>query len=338
MSSDYSKKKNAELEDLLKARSLPHTGKKADLIARLVQHDAQKSTPTPAPTPAPAPAPAPTASTAPADDEIDWDDEAIVDTPPSAPVKSKAPPVAAASSATGVYALASGGIGPISNPTAVPNQVVATDPSTTHDLTVSAPVPGSGPKAEAKAEADPSKTVSPDPAPPPPPTDYSRNVPRTDLETELAKRKARALRFGLVESESNTDTIKALERAKRFGTGTLGDVNGLKALDKPLTEKRTGQGKRGRAEDGQDAPNKRVDSGRSQERRGGRSQERGGRRGAVRKGNSGQRNGGGGGGRRGRSGQRDRGADRTRSQNRLSLSEKDRWAAEARKKRFAAAA
>lgn len=41
MAIDYTKKKNFELEVLLKARSLPHTGRKAVLIARLQKYDAE---------------------------------------------------------------------------------------------------------------------------------------------------------------------------------------------------------------------------------------------------------------------------------------------------------
>lgn len=36
---DYSKKTNAELQEILKSRSLPHTGRKADLVARLNEAD-----------------------------------------------------------------------------------------------------------------------------------------------------------------------------------------------------------------------------------------------------------------------------------------------------------
>ena len=38
---DYAKKTNADLVELLKARSLPHTGKKAEMVARLQEDDAK---------------------------------------------------------------------------------------------------------------------------------------------------------------------------------------------------------------------------------------------------------------------------------------------------------
>ena len=39
---DYAKKTVAELQELLKARSLPHTGKKAELVSRLSEDDKSK--------------------------------------------------------------------------------------------------------------------------------------------------------------------------------------------------------------------------------------------------------------------------------------------------------
>jgi SAP domain-containing ribonucleoprotein len=73
--SEYAKKKNDELAALCKERGLPHTGKKADLVKRLEEHDATNTST--APTPATAPAPAPVAAV---EDEIDWDDEPAAET------------------------------------------------------------------------------------------------------------------------------------------------------------------------------------------------------------------------------------------------------------------
>lgn len=39
MAAEYSKKTNAELVEILKSRSLPHTGKKADMVSRLQDAD-----------------------------------------------------------------------------------------------------------------------------------------------------------------------------------------------------------------------------------------------------------------------------------------------------------
>lgn len=246
MSTDYTKKKNAELEELLKARSLPHTGKKAELVARLQQYDADQAT-----TAAPA-----------ADDEIDWEDDALPATTPA-----------------GAAAISAGGLTQPPNPTAVPNQAIATDPSKTADLTVEAPAPTTT-----------ATTTEP-------PLDFTAGAPSTTLDAELAKRAARAARFGI--TESNEDAIKALERAKKFGTVTE-EGKSVRGLDEALPERRERRSGRG-GRDGRDA----------------------GRRGD------------------GRSGGRERGGtpkDGVRKVGGGGMSERDRIAAETRRKRFAGAA
>ena len=270
MSTDYAKKKNAELEDLLKARSLPHTGKKADLIARLQQYDTEQA------------AKSNTAASAGAEDEIDWEDDAAVAEP------------------TGAAAIAAGGLGQPANPTAVPNQVVDTDPSKTNDLTVDPPAPtADGLKAAASvedtkaAEADKKKFLP------------STGIKATSIDDELAKRQKRAARFGI--QESNEDALKALERAKRFGTGEVGDKIAVKGLDEALPERGARGQKRGRE----------GDNGGRRDDREKRSRVRGGGR-----------------NRRERSGTPKDGAKKVGS----GSNEKDRLAAEGRKKRFAATA
>ena len=260
MSTDYAKKKNAELEDLLKARSLPHNGKKADLIARLQQHDTEQA------------AKSNTAIGAGAEDEIDWEDD------------------------TAAAAVAAGGLGQPANPTAVPNQVVDIDPSKTDDLTVDSPGPTTQDAKEAASvedakatEADKKKSLPPS------------GIEATSLDDELAKRQKRAARFGI--QESNEDALKALERAKKFGTGDAGDRVAVKGLDEALPERAAKGQKRGRGRD---------DEG----RRDGRE-----KRSRVR---------GGGRNRRERSGTPKKAGN--------GLSEKDRLAAEARKKKFAVTA
>ena len=275
MSTDYAKKKNAELEDLLKARSLPHTGKKADLIARLQQYDTEQAAKSTA------------ATTAGAEDEIDWEDDA------------------AAAEPTGAAAIAAGGLGQPANPTAVPNQVVDTDPSKTNDLTVvDPPAPTTEDTKAAAAAASSVEDIKAAEA------DKKKSLPdtgiqATSLDDELAKRQKRAARFGIQESDA--DALKALERAKKFGTGDKGDRVAVKGLDEALPERTARGQKRGRG--GDDGGRKDGREKRSRVRGGGRNgRERSGTpKDGVKKAGSG-------------------------------LSEKDRLAAEARKKRFAAMA
>ncbi|KAL9132160.1 MAG: hypothetical protein Q9217_000094 [Psora testacea] len=252
MPTDYTKKKNTELEDLLKARSLPHTGRKADLVARLQRYDAEQEQ---------AASSKPTATTG--EDEIDWEDDA-----------------AAATTESGAAAIAAGGLGEVANPTAVPNQKVDIDPSKTDDLKIDPPAS----TADSK-NTDASQTATEEPAKPPP--DFTSNLQQTNLDDELAKRKKRAARFGIEETDE--EGLKTLERAKKFGT----DMQPVKGLDQALPERSR---KRGRGGD-----------------EGGK---RDGKRSRVRGGN------------------RESRADKAP---RVDLSEKDRLAAEARKKRFAAA-
>lgn len=248
MSTDYNKKKVDELQELLKARSLPHTGKKADLVARLQQHDTkQASTAKPA-----------------AEDEIDWEDDA-----------------AAASTDAGAAAIAAGGLTQPANPTAVPNQVVDTDPSKTSDLKVDPPAPAATTTAATTTEE--TKVAQ----------DFTSGAQATTLDAELEKRQKRAARFGI--TETHEDALKAIERAKKFGTGSESDKSAVKGLDEALPERRP---KRGRGTEGDG------------DRNGKRSRVRGERDGGAR------REGGGAG---------------------AGLSQKDKEAAEARRKRFAAA-
>lgn len=233
MSSDYSKMKNAELEALLKDRQLPAGGKKADMVARLVEDDQQKSATTTAP---PAAVDAQAATTSPA---------------------------AAAIAAGGTATRAP-------NPVDVPNQAQAVDPAATSDLSVAQDTTTStSAPLDATASADVATAAS----------DFSSHLAPTDVDAEIAKRKARAAKFGIKEDDS--EAIRALERAKRFGTGMPGEQQagaaaesgsmGMRRLDEALPERR--DRKRGRGEQ-QDAL---EDDGLRRRRGGGRFRGRGGR-------------------------------------------------------------
>lgn len=240
---DYAKMKNADLEALLKQRSLPHTGKKADMVARL--QEADKADPDQANAEQPA-----ASTTAPPEDEIDWDDD-TTDAKPAA---------AAASTEAGATAIKAGGQGPVANPQAVPNQVADVDPSKTDDLSVKAPE-GDGatdePAAESAAEAAPVEKK-----------DFTSGIKETTLDEELEKRKARAKKFGLPEEED--DQAKLLERAKKFGTDAA--PTGPRGLNEALPERRPKRGREA-GDEGTRGNNKRRGRGgrgdRSQGRRGG---------------------------------------------------------------------
>ncbi|OOQ90110.1 putative SAP domain protein [Penicillium brasilianum] len=297
MATDYSKKTNAELVEILKSRSLPHTGKKADLVARIQQDDETKSAEA---APAPAAAPAATETTKPdaaADDVIDWDDDVPAET-------------AQPSTEASATAIAAGGKGPVANPVAVPNQELAIDPATTNDLNVEST---GGADTAAAPEAETAPEVEKKPA-----VDYTRGLAATDLEAELAKRKKRAEKFGIVEDDETAlkEAQKQLDRAKRFGTGAAAEPGSgvsVKGLDEALPNERAR--KRGRNEQG-GRGGKRRDVGRNRNRRGDGNQNR----------NAGGQNENGG-----------KSAESGQNTQQRSWGDKDRLAMEARKKRFAAA-
>jgi len=281
---EYSKKTVAELQEILKSNSLPHTGKKAELISRLQDFDKTKEPTTEAPNP----------SSAGAEDEIDWDDDGGVNNG-----------AAKASTEAGAALIAAGGKGPVANPQAVPNQQAAVDPSTTDDLTVSAPgEPTAAATTEKGDTAEKSEAPKEEAAPA---KDFSQGMKATDFDEELEKRKKRAAKFGTtLETTDEKEAAQKVERAKRFGVAA-DSGEAVKGLDEALPERTR---KRGRTEE---------DGG-----RGGKRRDFGGR------GRNWRRGGGGGGG----EGRRENGEGAPKA----NYSEKDRLAAEARKKRFATTA
>ncbi|KAF1353507.1 hypothetical protein BDV97DRAFT_291499 [Delphinella strobiligena] len=225
---DYAKMKNAELETLLKERGLAHTGKKADLVKRLQDHDAENNTAAPAKADA-------------AEDEIDWDDE---------PATTEASKPTTEPAAT---AVAASGLGQVPNPQAVPNQEAAIDPAETKDLSVVEPAPETAPETVPETESQ-SATEAPPATEEKPAVDFSAGIAKTTLEQEIEKRKARAKKFGL--DESTDETLKTLERAKRFGgTDLPGRLN--EALPEKREKKQRGE-KRARDAPNDDAARKRT--------------------------------------------------------------------------------
>ncbi|KAL8782421.1 MAG: hypothetical protein Q9213_005385 [Squamulea squamosa] len=257
MATDYSKKKNAELEELLKARSLPHTGKKAELIARLQQSDKDAAA-----------AAKPTATSKPdipPEDEIDWDDDALAADVPTTKTTATDIPAKSATTPSAAVAVAAGGKGQAPNPTAVPNQIPTNEPFKTDDLTVKAP---GEPIPETKTAAVTTKPTE-EPAPAKPPTDYTAHIPLTTTEEELEKRRKRAERFNIT---ADAEATKKLERAKKFG-GADPEKPVVKGLDEALPERR----KRGRgADDDGGRGGKRGRGGRRNDRSRSKSKGRGG--------------------------------------------------------------
>ncbi|TKA75941.1 hypothetical protein B0A55_05883 [Friedmanniomyces simplex] len=209
---DYAKKKNDDLIALCKERGLPHTGKKADFVQRLEEYDQQHAGTS-------------TSTAKPAiEDEIDWDDE------PATEIAKTATSTQAAD------AIAAGGIGEVNNPAEVPNQTVVEDPATTNDLTVAA----APETAATTANTEPAvKEASPE-------KDFTTGIAERTIDEEIAKRRARARKFGLPE---DSDEIRMLERARRFGVQEASTVPGM--LNQALSEgrKREGRGEK-RALDG----------------------------------------------------------------------------------------
>lgn len=199
---EYAKMKNAELEALLKERGLPHAGKKADMVDRLIKDDENKSS---------GAAPADPKPAVNAEDEIDWDDDEPAKTAPaSEQVTTNEKTVEKA-----------GGKGQPPNPQAVPNQVTDIDPAKTADLSVQPPAEGVDAATEEKKEPAPS---------------YAQGLAATSIDEEIERRKKRALKFGTkIEDDEG---LKKLERMKKFGE--KGEVKGLdEAL--PEREKKRGR-------------------------------------------------------------------------------------------------
>lgn len=140
-------------------------------------------------------------------------------------------------------------------------------------------------------------------------TDYSIGITASSYDDEIKKRQARLERFGGSATEMDAEAAKAAERAERFGT----QPTSIGKLDEPLPLRTERRGKRGR--DGDLA----LDDHSLRPRRAAKRQFRG-------------RD-----GRDHRRGERPSGVQKSTSKPAGVFStEKDRLAAEARKKKFAA--
>jgi SAP domain-containing ribonucleoprotein len=148
------------------------------------------------------------------EDEIDWDEDDN---------KATMEPAAAA--------VAAGGQRQVSNPTAVPNQKVDIDPSTTTGK--DAPTAADGAVTSPSATTTEPAAVAEEPKP-----DFSIGLKQSDAQKEADKRAARAKRFGIPENE---EAKKLAERAKKFGLDQKDPV--VSGLDSALPERKAKRGR-----------------------------------------------------------------------------------------------
>ncbi|CAJ2508159.1 Uu.00g093450.m01.CDS01 [Anthostomella pinea] len=196
---DYAALKVPDLKKLLQEKSLQVTGNKADLIARLQEHDKAQEQPKPA-------------NVSAEDDPIDYSDD---DEAPATSAKAGEPAK------------------PAEEPAAAPAEVkvaAPAEPEPAKEDTTDAPAEATDVAAKVDGEATEAK-AAPEEAPK---TDFSAHLPASIADEEARKRAERAKRFGVVE-ENNEDKKKA-ERATRFGVDESATV--VKGLDSALPEKR----------------------------------------------------------------------------------------------------
>jgi SAP domain-containing ribonucleoprotein len=253
-SSDYSKMKVAELQSVLKARSLPTSGKKDELIARLKDADSKAS-----------------ASNGPATNAVPAE--------PSAPV--------------------------------VDDQEIAAETENLNIEPTISTAPALPTEDSAIPDVNDASAADGDAAKP----SFAAGLSTTDIDAEIERRKARALKFGM--DIDDDEGIKLLERQKKYG------ASAPTGLDQALSEGRKKGGRRG---GGRDGPKPLTMDDALPENR-----ERRGRRGRDGR-PSGRGRGGGGGRDRER---RDRHPSGVRKE-RDWMSKEERDRAEARKARFAA--
>ena len=179
---EYGKSTNAELQALLKERGLPHSGKKAELVARLQEDDKKKESEGAAPSTEVKP------KSATAEDEIDWEDD-------DAPASKTAAPTSEASKKAQESTAKSEPVAKVGQPSA---------PSVLADVS--------------KEQDDDAPAASDEKPKEKTPVDFSIGLAKTTLDEEIEKRKARAKKFGVESTDPLAEeALKRLERAKKFG-------------------------------------------------------------------------------------------------------------------------
>jgi SAP domain-containing ribonucleoprotein len=198
--SDYSKMKNAELEALLKERGLPHSGKKADLVARLQEDDKKKAS-----------------AAVPEEDEIDWD---LDDTLPGDEPKTTAATTAAPVSET-------------KKEEPKPQVAKVTKPAVISATTAAVTAKTTNGDAAATMADKPTDPATADV----PAKDYTAGLKETNAEDEIEKRRKRIKRFmdpNDPESvKKGEEELKKLDRAEKFK-----DLEATTKVDSALPERK----------------------------------------------------------------------------------------------------
>ncbi|KAI5283259.1 hypothetical protein KEM54_002279, partial [Ascosphaera aggregata] len=206
--------------------------------------DAAAVAPINASTPIQEPTPTPTSAVAAAqDDVIDWDDDPV---PEHVTTTVAVPPAAVSTTSTTTTTTIIATAAPAAAAAAAAAPAAATVPAT--DL-VSAPAGEQQSTTPTVTEAQPvkSSTNAEEPQNQHEPN-FALGLAASDLEAELAKRRARAEKFGIVEDSKPQleEQQKKLERAKRFGGGNDDSAENkdasqtalISGLDKALGEER----------------------------------------------------------------------------------------------------
>jgi SAP domain-containing ribonucleoprotein len=178
--SDYSKMKNADLEVLLKERGLPHSGKKADLVARLQEDDKKKAS-----------------AAVPEEDEIDWDlDDTL---PTDEPKTTTIAPTAATKKEE-----------------PKPQVAKTAKPAVATTMTTAATAEMANADAAASMTDKPTAPSTADV----PAKDYTAGLKETTAEDEIEKRRKRIKRFMDPNDPESVkrgeEELKKLDRAEKF--------------------------------------------------------------------------------------------------------------------------
>lgn len=205
MMTDYASLKVPDLKKLLQERSLQQSGNKADLIARLQEHDKSQ-----------------------AEDVIDWDDD---DTKVATAATKKEEPKPAAPAAAKPQA---------DTPAAPPAATVEAEPAkSVPDPAVEAPSTETKKQDAASTPVEDGASAPAEEKPAEPSESFAIGLEASNADEELKKREARAKRFGIA-TDSNSEEAKKLERAKKFGVDNSAVVKGL---DAALPERRPKRGR-----------------------------------------------------------------------------------------------